>query len=124
MKRILCIGKDATLLWTRCAVLQHSGYDARGVIYESGEDVLTREQFDLIILSAILNDQERERICELVDGAVPILSLQKVLFARELLGKVEQCLGTFQWSMRVAARDVHLKAEDNCIRQPQMQSIR
>ncbi len=91
--RILCIGKDSGLLRSRCAVLSHAGYDARYVMYPDAEHLLTREPFDLIILSAILSQEEKDHIWTIVGDTPPILALKKLVFASELLRDVEQRLG-------------------------------
>ena len=91
--RILCIGKDPGLLRSRCAVLAHGGYDAQYVMYPDVERLLTREPFDLIILSAILSQEEKDLIWTIVGDTPPILTLKKLVFASELLRDVEQRLG-------------------------------
>ena len=91
--RILCIGKDSGLLRSRCAVLSHAGYDAQFVMYPDAEPLLTREPFDLIILSAILSQEEKDQIWTIVGDTPPILTLKKLVFASELLRDVEQRLG-------------------------------
>ena len=91
--RILCIGKDSGLLRSRCAVLAHGGYDAQYVMYPDVERLLTREPFDLIILSAILSQEEKDLIWTIVGDTPPILTLKKLVFASELLRDVEQRLG-------------------------------
>ena len=91
--RILCIGKDSGLLRSRCAVLGHAGYDARYVMYPDAERLLTHEPFDLIILSAILSQEEKDHIWTIVGDTRPILTLKKLVFASELLRDVEQRLG-------------------------------
>jgi len=90
--RILCIGKDSGLLRSRCAVLAHAGYNAEAVMFAEAESVLRTAQFDLIILSAILSDEERDYISAKVGHATPILTLKKLTFASELLREVEQRL--------------------------------
>ena len=88
--RILCIGKDSGLLRSRCAVLSHAGYDAQAVMYNEAENLLRAEEFDLIILSAILSGEEKDHISAVVNGSAPILPLKKLIFASELLSEVEQ----------------------------------
>ena len=90
--RILCIGKDSGLLRSRCAVLAHAGYDAQAVMIAEAESLLRTAEFDLIILSAILASEERERISAFIGGTIPILTLKKLTFASELLAEVEQRL--------------------------------
>ena len=90
--RILCIGKDPGLLRSRCAVLAHGGYDAQAAMFADAERLLRTSSFDLIILSAILNDEERLQITALVGDPMRILILKKLIFASELLSEVEQRL--------------------------------
>jgi DNA-binding response OmpR family regulator len=90
--RILCIGKDSGLLRSRCAVLTHAGYDAQAVMFDDAESLLRTEEFDLIILSAILSGEEKDHISAFVGSAAPILALKKLVFASELLAEVEQRL--------------------------------
>jgi len=90
--RILCIGKDSGLLRSRCAVLTHAGYDAQAAMYSDAESLLRTEEFDLIILSAILSGEEKDHISAFVGSTAPILALKKLVFASELLAEVEQRL--------------------------------
>ena len=86
--RILCIGKDSGLLRSRCAVLTHAGYHAEAVMFAEAESLLRTEEFDLIILSAILSAEERDHISVFIGGRVPILALKKLTFASELLAEI------------------------------------
>lgn len=90
--RILCIGKDSGLLRSRCAVLAHAGYDAQSVMFAEAESLLRTEEFDLIILSAILSGEERDHISAFIGGRIPIVALKKLTFASELLAEIEQRL--------------------------------
>jgi DNA-binding response OmpR family regulator len=90
--RILCIGKDSGLLRSRCAVLTHAGYYAEAVMLAEAESLLQTAEFDLIILSAILSEEERDRISAFIGGTVPILALKKLTFASELLAEIEHRL--------------------------------
>jgi DNA-binding response OmpR family regulator len=94
--RILCIGKDSGLLRSRCAVLEHAGYHAQAVMFAQADDLLRSEAFDLIVLSAILNDEEKDHITALAGDTTPILALKKLVFASELLAGVEQRLQSTQ----------------------------
>jgi hypothetical protein len=90
--RILCIGKDPGLLRSRCAVLAHGGYDAQAVMFADAERLLREGSFDLVILSAILNDEERRQIGAQVGDPARIMILKKLIFASELLAEVERRL--------------------------------
>jgi hypothetical protein len=90
--RILCIGKDEVLLRTRCAVLRRNGYEARQSLYPETEELLRTEQFDLIVVSFFLSDEEKTHIRKLTAGMVPAIMLQGLTLAPELLSLVEQHL--------------------------------
>jgi hypothetical protein len=62
-------------------------------MYPDAEPLLTREPFDLIILSAILTQEEKDQIWTIVGDTPPIVTLKKLVFASELLRDVEQRLG-------------------------------
>jgi hypothetical protein len=57
--RLLCVGRDLDYLRTRCAVLSQSGYDAQSATVPEAELLLLTEEFDLIIVSAFLDEWER-----------------------------------------------------------------
>ena len=87
--RLLCVGKDLHLLRTRCAVLCQSGYDAQSATASEAELLLKTEQFDLIIVSAFLDEREKDRI-RVAAGKVPTLMLRSLTLAPELLVEVER----------------------------------
>jgi hypothetical protein len=91
-KQILCVGADPTLLETRCAVLISTGYEARCGLYREAERILRTDEFDLIVVSAFLSDQQKERIVALA-GAMPTIMLRGLTLAPELLRLVKQRLG-------------------------------
>ncbi len=88
---LLCVGKDAELLRTRCAVLSQSGYDAKSATVPEAELLLNTEQFDLIIVSAFLDEGEKGRILSAA-GKLPTLMLRGLTLAPELLDEVERML--------------------------------
>ena len=90
--RLLCVGREQYLLETRCAVLGQSGYDAQSATLLEAEDLLRTEKYDLVIVSALLSDEEKSRILTAVAGSSPILTLNGVTFAAELLSEVERKL--------------------------------
>jgi hypothetical protein len=90
--RILCIGKDSGILRSRCAILKDAGYQAEAVFFAAADNLLQRESFDLLVLSVILTEQEREHIATIAAGATPILQVTKTILAFELLAEVEQLL--------------------------------
>jgi DNA-binding response OmpR family regulator len=85
--RLLCVGRDADLLRSRCAVLSQSGYDARSATVAEAELLLLTEKFDLVIVSAFLDDREKDRILAAA-GKMPTLLLRGLTLAPELLVEV------------------------------------
>jgi hypothetical protein len=85
--RLLCVGKDLDLLRTRCAVLSQSGYDARSATVPEAENLLRTEEFDLIVVSAFLDEWEKGRVLSAA-GKVPTLVLRGLTLAPELLVEV------------------------------------
>jgi hypothetical protein len=92
MARILCIGADAELLRTRCAVLVQHGYEAVCSLFIEAEETLRSTPFDLIVVSAFLSDGEKARILAIVDGKTPTIMLEGLTLATDLLKRVESQL--------------------------------
>ena len=90
--QILCIGKDSGLLRSRCAVLENAGYVAQFVMFDKAQEMLQNERFDLIILSAILNDEEKDAVQVMVGINTPIIALRKMILASDLLAEVDRRL--------------------------------
>jgi DNA-binding response OmpR family regulator len=91
MARLLCVGKEPELLELRCAVLSRSGYDARFALLADAETILRTERFDLIILSAWLQEWETGQILAAA-GKTPVLVLTELVLADKLLAQVERLL--------------------------------
>jgi DNA-binding response OmpR family regulator len=89
--RLLCIGNGRDHLETRCAVLASAGYDAKSASLAEAETILRTEQFDLIIVSAWLEEWEKGRILKAA-GKTPTLVLTELTLAGRLLAQVEQLL--------------------------------
>ena len=89
--RLLCVGKDPALLRTHCAVLRQSGYDAQSATVPEAELLLLTEKFDLIIVSAFLDEWEKGRILSAA-GKMPTLVLRGLTLAPALLVEVERML--------------------------------
>ena|ERR1700761_2586568 len=89
-RRILCIGKDSGVLRSRCDLLESAGFTAESFIYPDGMERLQQEQFDLILLSAILSEEERNEIRTIVGTAAPILVVPKTIMASSLLAEIDQ----------------------------------
>jgi hypothetical protein len=88
--KILCVEYDEGLLKSRCAVLDHSGYDTASASPQVAEIVLRGRKFDLIVLSK-LSDFDLHRINNLADGA-DVLVLDRFTTPAELLSSVAQRL--------------------------------
>lgn len=88
---ILCVGTEPNLLELRCAVLQHVGYETRTSTPREAESLLETEQFDLVVLSARLSDEER-RLVLAAAGDTPTLVLEGLMMPRDLLKEVERRL--------------------------------
>ena len=86
--RIVCVGSDPELLLTRCAVLSKAGYESRSATVPEAEILLRTENYDLVIVSAMLRDDERRRTVSAVGGG-PVLVLNGLTMAPELLALVE-----------------------------------
>jgi hypothetical protein len=89
--RLLCVGAELDSLQTRCAVLSHSGYDAKSASVAEAEILLGTEVFDLVIVSAFLSHEEKGCVISAA-GDTPILVLEGLTLALELLDKVERRL--------------------------------
>jgi CheY-like chemotaxis protein len=89
--RLLCVGKNSDLLRTRCAVLSHYGYEAQSATASEAELLLRTQEFDLIIVSAFLDEWEKGRVLSAA-CKVPTYVLRGLTLAPELLGEVERML--------------------------------
>jgi CheY-like chemotaxis protein len=88
--RLLCVGNELDHLESRCAVLNHSGYDAKSATVAEAVKLLRTEEFNLIIISAFLSPEQDNVISAAPN--TPKLVLDGVTFAAELLAKVERML--------------------------------
>jgi hypothetical protein len=95
----LCVGKDAVLLQSRCAVLRHSGYQTQAATLPEAEILLRTETYDLVIISAGLGEWEKGRILS-ASGRTPTYVLRKLTFASELLAQVERLLPSCETDAR------------------------
>ena len=81
--KVLCVELDVGFLKSRCAVLEHSGYDAASASPQVAEIVLRSQKFDLVVLSK-LSDIDLHRIINLADGE-EVLVLEAFTGPSELL---------------------------------------
>jgi hypothetical protein len=89
--RLLCAGKEAGLLQSRCAVLTHSGYEAQAASLTDAEILLRTEKYDLVIISAWLSEWDRGRIVSAA-GKTPTYVLRELTLASDLLAQVQRLL--------------------------------
>jgi hypothetical protein len=89
--RVLCVGNGEDHLQTRCAVLSSVGYEAELAVLPRAAYRLRTENFDLVIVSAWLEEWDRKLILAAA-GEVPALVLTELTLASELLAKVERLL--------------------------------
>jgi DNA-binding response OmpR family regulator len=90
--RILCLGRNAELLKTRCAVLTHHGYLADAATIPEGFFQLRSEKYDLLIVSARLAEKSGKRL----PADLPTLVLDGVVFPVQLLQEVARKLERFK----------------------------
>jgi hypothetical protein len=89
--RLLCVGNDQDHLPTRCAVLSYSGYNPKSAALPEAEALLRTEEFDLVIVSAWLDEWEKGKILATA-GKTPALVLTEFTLADKLLAQVERML--------------------------------
>lgn len=81
MGKILSIGLNATLLYTRNLVLQQTGAEVYSAKAEPAVALLDSQYFDVIVLCHTLSSDDTTRICRLTELFWPITRL---LFVGEL----------------------------------------
>jgi hypothetical protein len=86
--RLLCVGNELDHLQSRCAVLESAGCDGKSATVREAEILLLTEEFDLVIVSAFLSQEEKSRVISAA-GKTPIVVLEGLTFARRLLTEVE-----------------------------------
>jgi hypothetical protein len=91
--RILCVGIDLGLLKTRQALLASRGYDSLIATAKDFEEKLRSGKFHLVILSAMLSEEEKHQIqAKLPVGTRPLV-LERLVLPEELLRIVAEALG-------------------------------
>jgi CheY-like chemotaxis protein len=88
---VLCVGNGVDHLQTRCAVLGSAGYNAKSADLPEAETLLRTEEFDLIIVSAWLEEWEKGQFLTAA-GKTPVLVLTELTLADKLLAQVERLL--------------------------------
>jgi CheY-like chemotaxis protein len=92
--KILCVEENSALLESRCAILEHSGYDVASTPPRGAAILLQSRKFDLLILSS-LSDSDLHRLVNVSDGA-KVLVLDDFTRPADLLALVKERLGTQQ----------------------------
>jgi hypothetical protein len=91
--RLLCVGNGFDHLRGRCAVLESAGYTAKPATLEEAQILLRTEEFDLVVVSAWLNEWDRGIILAAA-GKTPALVLTDLTFGDQLLAKVDRALAS------------------------------
>jgi hypothetical protein len=89
--RLLCIGTEVDSLPTRCAVLNYRGYEAKSATVAEAEILLRTDEFDLVIVSAWLDEWERGCILTAA-GKTLTLVLTELTPVEQLLAQVKRLL--------------------------------
>jgi DNA-binding response OmpR family regulator len=90
--RVLSVGTDLYLLNTRQAVLASCGYDCLIATPEDFDEKLRSGRFDLVILSVMLNHEQRGHILSRLPAGTRPLVLESLMFPDELLSLVAEAL--------------------------------
>jgi CheY-like chemotaxis protein len=85
-RTILCVESDQSVLRSRCAALQSSGYEATAASPQLAEILLTYRKFDLLVVSRA-SAYEIDRLVNVSDGA-QILVLNELATPVDLLNLV------------------------------------
>jgi hypothetical protein len=93
--QILCVGDEVNLLRLRCAVLDQQGYRSQAATVKEAIDLLRTLAFDLVILSAGLSDDDRNRLL-FAAGKTSTLGLRGLIFPQDLIREVEKRLTSLQ----------------------------
>jgi DNA-binding response OmpR family regulator len=90
--RILCSGVDFSLLATRRALLDSHGYESFIATPGDVDEKIQSGRFDLVILSAMLSEEEKRRIQGEIPDGTKVLVLESLVLPKELLGMVASAL--------------------------------
>src|SRR5882757_3087502 len=92
--RVLCVVKGPyhVAVETRCSILKNAGYDARAAWLEEAQALLRGQTFDLVILSAILSDEEIGLITTAAGRKTQIMILSGFVWPSALLAEVAERL--------------------------------
>jgi hypothetical protein len=92
--RILCVVKRPyhVAVETRCSILKNAGYDARAAWLGEAQTLLRGQTFDLVILSALLSDEEIGQIATAAGSKTQIMILSGFVWPSALLAEVAERL--------------------------------
>jgi DNA-binding response OmpR family regulator len=91
--RVLSVGIDPGLLKTRQALLASRGYDSVIATPEEVDQKLHSGTFDLVILSAMLSEEDKRQIQAKLPAGARRLMLERLVLPDELLRMVAEALG-------------------------------
>jgi DNA-binding response OmpR family regulator len=91
--RVLTVGTDVSLLTTRQALLVSRGYDSLIATLHDFDEKLLSDRFDLVILSAMLSQEEKRRIQAQLPADTRALVLESLVWPNELLHMLAEALG-------------------------------
>jgi DNA-binding response OmpR family regulator len=91
--RVLNVGTDISLLASRKALLDSRGYDSVIATIHDFDEKLHSGKFDLVILSAMLSQEEKCDIQAKLPAGTRTLVLERLVWPVELLSIVAEALG-------------------------------
>jgi DNA-binding response OmpR family regulator len=91
--RVLSVGADLSHLATRKALLDSRGYDSVSATIYDFDEKLHSGKFDLVILSAMLSQEEKRDIQAKLPAGTRPLVLETLVWPEELLHLVAGALG-------------------------------
>jgi DNA-binding response OmpR family regulator len=91
--QILCVGNEPDLLDLRCAILDREGYASSAARLEEADVLLKSGKFDIVIVSARVNEHEKRRVVSLAQDT-PLLFLDGVTFPRHLIKDVSDLIAS------------------------------
>jgi DNA-binding response OmpR family regulator len=91
--RILCVGVDPRLLKSRQMILASRGYDASTATSLNVDTKLAAGTFDLVILSAMLSDEEKSRVESILPPETKVISLTTLVHPDDLFELVTRAIG-------------------------------
>jgi hypothetical protein len=87
-RKVLCIGRDATLIELRCAVLAQAGYEACSATLSEYSQKLRNGNFDLVIVSERFVADQSDKFYAALPAETPTVVVDGLLFPADLLSAV------------------------------------